>query len=351
MSLITIFPMSGPNKIDSTNYYYPKPLIEINDQTMIGQAIESYISISDKFHFALNESDIEKYHLDMVVRNYCLDKNVDVSSISVSPAGALSTALLISCEYEAGNELIIANYDQYLDFSVDEAIASFRKSNLDFGCVTFNSTHPKWSYIDFDDDDFIARSAEKNPISTNALAGIYYFKDISIFKECAMKAIEQGPRSKEIFYVSEAINQFVLQGKKGKAFSIRPDQYVKFYDEAMISKFSSSNQKIKNSVRKLIDFLNSKDAKNINQYVNENVTFFANEKKISLNRNKFISTFLSYFPLDSIFTIKEIAVNSSSAFVYIDVKFKKGSFDIFCLFNYELNGKISSSKISNIPEK
>ena len=41
--------------------------------------------------------------------------------------------------------------------------------------MTFPNTHPRWSYARIE-DDLVVAVAEKQPISRNATAGLYYFR-------------------------------------------------------------------------------------------------------------------------------------------------------------------------------
>ena len=249
MSLLTIFPMSGANRYESTAFHYPKPLIEIGTSTMVGQAIEPYCTISDNLHFAVNKNDVVEYRLDLVIKNNVKNVEFSMTEISAETSGALATCMLVAASYPAESELIIANYDQAIDFSVDEAIKCFRDNSADFGCVTFESSHPKWSFVEVDNGGTIKRFAEKVPISTNALVGFYYFKSIGDFRRAAERVVMNSPRYADCFYVSEAFNQLILVGKIGQCFEINPDQYVKFTEPTAIDSFNKSLFSVKKRLR------------------------------------------------------------------------------------------------------
>ena len=63
----------------------------------------------------------------------------------------------------------------------------FQLKGIDGGILTFQSTHPKWSYAKLDNQGFVNEVAEKKPISTNATVGIYYYKKGSDYVSCAEK--------------------------------------------------------------------------------------------------------------------------------------------------------------------
>jgi len=88
------------------------------------------------------------------------------------------------------------------------------ENNCDGGIVTFNSTHPKWSFVKLDDNGFVTEVAEKNPISDIATVGIYFWKKGSDYVKYAEKMIEKNVRINNEFYVCPVFNQAIEDGKK-----------------------------------------------------------------------------------------------------------------------------------------
>ena len=86
--------------------------------------------------------------------------------------------------------------DQLVSINIDRAINYFVNANCDGGLVTFNSRNPRWSYAMITNNK-VQQTAEKNPISNNAIAGIYYFKDGLTFMQASFL----------INYIKEQINQ------------------------------------------------------------------------------------------------------------------------------------------------
>ena len=56
--------------------------------------------------------------------------------------------------------------------------------------------------------------AEKRVISKIASAGFYYFKNKNLFIESCMQTMLDGELINGLFYISSAINQLILKGKK-----------------------------------------------------------------------------------------------------------------------------------------
>ena len=75
--------------------------------------------------------------------------------------GAASTTLLAKQFINNDNPLVIANSDQYIDWNPRETMYNFTSKDIDGGILTFNSTHPKWSYAKTDDKGTVTEVAEK----------------------------------------------------------------------------------------------------------------------------------------------------------------------------------------------
>ena len=83
---------------------------------------------------------------------------------------------------------------------------------IDGGILTFESTHPKWSYARLDDAGFVSEVAEKNPISTHATTGHYYWNNWGTFKKSAYTMIDKNIRVNGEFYLCPVFNQTIEDG-------------------------------------------------------------------------------------------------------------------------------------------
>jgi len=91
----------------------------------------------------------------------------------------------------------------------------FRKKEQQSGILTFYSTHPKWSFARVNDRGSVTEGAEKNPISTNATVGYYYWKKGSDFVKYAEQMINKNVRVNNEFYVCPVFNEAIADGKNG----------------------------------------------------------------------------------------------------------------------------------------
>ena len=113
---------------------------------------------------------IDKFNIDKMLKLIVPDCKIVVTDGITE--GAASTTLLAKEYIDNDAPLLIANSDQYIDWN-QERLYNFTSKDIDGGILTFNSTHPKFlRKTDMDD----VTELQKNPISSNATVGIYYWK-------------------------------------------------------------------------------------------------------------------------------------------------------------------------------
>jgi dTDP-glucose pyrophosphorylase len=93
--------------------------------------------------------------------------------------------------------------------------------DVDGGILTFESTHPKWSFAKTDENGFVTEVAEKKPISNLATCGIYYWKKGSDYVKFAEQMIKKNIRVNNEFYVCPVFNEAIADSKKIKTFSVK----------------------------------------------------------------------------------------------------------------------------------
>jgi dTDP-glucose pyrophosphorylase len=116
--------------------------------------------------------------------------------------------------------LILANSDQFIEWDSNEFMYKMSETNSDAGIVTFRSTHPKWSFVKINEIGLVIEVAEKNPISNNATAGIYYWKNGSDYIKYAEQMIRKDLKVNNEFYVCPVFNEAIADGKQIRVFEI-----------------------------------------------------------------------------------------------------------------------------------
>lgn len=217
-TLNVLIPMAGAgSRFEQAGYTFPKPLIEINGKPMIQVVVEN-LNLDANYIYVVQKAHREKYNLDALL-NLLTPKCTIVETTAVTE-GAACTALLAKEFINNNSPLFFANSDQFVEWNSNEFMYKMQETNCDGGIVTFQATHPKWSFAKVDDNGFVTEVAEKNPISDVATVGYYFWKRGSDFVKYAEKMIEKNIRVNNEFYVCPVFNQAIQDSKKIKTFNV-----------------------------------------------------------------------------------------------------------------------------------
>jgi NDP-sugar pyrophosphorylase family protein len=233
-----IIPFGGSSELfSSAGYFYPKPLIEIAGKTMVELVLENpaKAGLDCKFIFIVKEEDIIKFHLDNTLR--LLNPDCEIVVLKNSTKGALCSVLMAIDKYDKDDSLLILNGDQIIDYDFSKFLDFWKNNDADCGLVTFNSIHPRWSYARVDQNHLVLQTAEKNPISSNAIAGYYYFSNRDLFLMAAFQSIKDSSDSNESYFLSPVVNQLILMNKKICSYQIDSNLYHSFYSPHMLKEY------------------------------------------------------------------------------------------------------------------
>jgi len=237
-----LIPLGGKSAFfDVEEYPFPKPLIEINGKLMIELLIDSFVTIEEEytFIFVVQQEDCRKYHLDNTLKLLTNDK-CKIVILNNLAKGAACSALMAIDHINTADKLVISNGDQVVDGDMNNILLFMEEKNSDAGVVCFQSVHPKWSYVRLDENGGIVETAEKRPISKNAIAGIYYFRHGTDFVTSAMRSIAKDASVDGLFYIAPTLNELVLENKKLDLFRIETHQYHSFYSPQKIKEYEMS---------------------------------------------------------------------------------------------------------------
>ena len=217
--LNVLIPMAGAgSRFEQAGYTFPKPLIEVNGKPMIQVVIEN-LNLDANYIYVVQKNHREKYNLDTLLN--LLTPNCQIVETTDLTEGAACTALLAKNYINNDNPLFFANSDQFAEWDSNEFMYKMQETNADGGIVTFESTHPKWSFVKLNNDGIITEVAEKNPISNIATVGYYFWKKGSDFVKYAEQMIQKNIRVNNEFYVCPVFNEAINDKKIIKSFNIK----------------------------------------------------------------------------------------------------------------------------------
>jgi dTDP-glucose pyrophosphorylase len=210
--LNVLIPMAGAgSRFASVGYTFPKPLIEVRGKPMIQVVVEN-LNIEANYIFIVQKEHYEKYNLKYLLN--VIAPNCKIVQVDGLTEGAACTTLLAKEFIDNDSPLVMANSDQFVEWNSNECLYAFTADSIDGGIITFESTHPKWSYAKLGEDGFVSEVAEKRPISNLATVGIYYWRHGSDYVRYAEQMIQKNIRVNNEFYVCPVFNEAIQDSKK-----------------------------------------------------------------------------------------------------------------------------------------
>jgi NDP-sugar pyrophosphorylase family protein len=245
-----LMPMAGKSLFfGDEKFPFPKPIIEICGKPMVQYVIDNFKSIDEpqEFIFILSSAECNKYHLDKILKLLTDGKCKNIKIEKPTKGAACSTLLAID-HIDNDDELVISNCDQVMDIVLKDVVSNFRKTKCDAGVVSFNSVHPRWSFVRLDEHGLVVETAEKRPISKSAIAGFYYFKKGSCFVKAAMDSIRKDSSVEGSFFIAPVLNELILNQMKIGTYPIEDNKYHTFYSPQKIEEYEKqmfNTEKIK----------------------------------------------------------------------------------------------------------
>jgi hypothetical protein len=205
-----IVPLAGPDLIDAR--YGPRPLFPVNGRPLIATALEgrlwaARLAPSD-YVFVLRQID----GLPPIVA--FLEETWPGAAIIVLPrltGGAMLTALCgVALTAVPKMPLVVDLADILFDGGPD--LNSWRKG-LGGIVPCFHSSDPHYSYLRTEGGK-VVEAAEKQVISDNASAGVYFFRDAATYLTAASHSLADpsGQRQLDALFVCPLMNGVLAQG-------------------------------------------------------------------------------------------------------------------------------------------
>jgi NDP-sugar pyrophosphorylase family protein len=200
-----LIPAAGAgSRFAKAGYTLPKPLIDVNGKPMLRHVLDNLAWCEPTRTVVLTQryfdgfDDVTQKHVDGLTE------------------GAACTALLAEGLLAADEPLIIANSDQLIEWGGDMADAHHLLSCFDgaLWCFDAPDRSPKWSYVLADAQTGVIHTVrEKQPISTRATCGIYYYAKADYFFRSARAMMAMNDRFNNEFYMAPTFNYLIAAGK------------------------------------------------------------------------------------------------------------------------------------------
>jgi dTDP-glucose pyrophosphorylase len=213
-----LMPMGGlGQRFRDEGYTVPKPLIEVKGKAMFLHALDSFnVYQGDKRHFFVIRQDAEDaYNLATSIKN--IQPDAKIAILQHNTQGAVETCLRARDLIDPQLPLIIMDCDfSFTSGDYFAKVADLAERNIYDGVLlSFDSNDGRYSYARLNDAGDVVQTAEKNVISSNALAGAYCFRNGEIFLEAADELLRKSLNNDmNEYFISLLYNILLKQGKK-----------------------------------------------------------------------------------------------------------------------------------------
>lgn len=220
---------------------YPSCLTEVGGGVSVLERIVLNTSnlTETKYAFAILSKDADNYHLDKVAN--ILVPGAKVVRVPENTKGSACTALLVAANLDQDAELLIVSANEIVDVDLQSVIEDFRGRLLDAGTLVFKSIHPRYSYVRLSHEGYVVEAAQRKPISNQATAGIFWFRNTSDFVAASMDSIRKDTRVMDKFFVAPTFNQLILQQQKIGVWNLDIDLYYPLKNDKQLQKFSGGS--------------------------------------------------------------------------------------------------------------
>lgn len=217
-SLHIVMPMAGEgSRFLKEGWTTPKPLIELRGKALFQRAIDSVAvpGVPMKYSFIVRQEHIDRYAIDERIR--ALQPGANIFAVRQTTRGAVETCLVAESAITDDDAVVVMDCDlefrsrRYAEL-ISDALSQPADNAAGGALVSFESTDPRYSYAAVGANGLVIRTAEKEPISTHALCGAYFFASGRQFKQVAHQLLHDGTHGKPEFYVSLLYNYLLAAG-------------------------------------------------------------------------------------------------------------------------------------------
>ena len=203
---------------------YPSCLKEVKGKSVLEHIAERIKSIiGSDVMFAFLESEFQKFHLDNITS--LLVPGSKSVNISAETKGSGCTGLLCASQLDQEKELLIVTANELVEIDFMKFLDDLRKRELDAGTLIFQSVHPRYSFVKLE-DNFVVEVAQRNPISSNATAGVFWYQKTKHFVDAMKNNILKRAEVNGLYFVAPSFNELILKDLKVGIYELSQDEYI-----------------------------------------------------------------------------------------------------------------------------
>ena len=233
----TLILAAGSSFTNSTDMNYPAIMTEFNGKPLVQWIVEDMIPLKqEKIVIVVNQEDIDRFHIDRTLN--LIEPMIDVVGVPSDLGGAACSALIGLQFLNQEEEVIIINGNEKLTENHSILMSQIYERKTAASVVSFDSIHPRYSYAKVDSMQNVIEVSEKDPISRNALVGFFWFSKVSIIDKAIKMMILKGATVNDVYYLSPAINEIVLEGLDVSMVKVDNSKYHPMKSEWQLSEYA-----------------------------------------------------------------------------------------------------------------
>lgn len=199
----------------------PKYMLEAGGKTLFEHALGSLpLGLSGKVVLVALRAHEEEFGVkafaEARMRTLAPGKRWELLLLDAPTRGQAETALAAEAAVSPGEGLAVYNIDTAFVSPSLEGRLRDPSARLDgvIGSFRLEGGDDKWSFAETGPGGLVARTAEKERISSDALTGFYHFSRASDFFGAARAQIAAGAAVRGEFYVAPVYNPLIAAGGK-----------------------------------------------------------------------------------------------------------------------------------------
>jgi len=226
-----ILPMAGKgSRFSELGYDIPKPILPVNGNPMIVEAVDCLPKTDNKTFITLSEH-VTKYQIDNVLKEK-YDKCNVVKIDSVTEGQACTCEIGINhSNLNMNDPILISASDNGILYDNAEIQKLLDNENVDVIVWSFRNNQSSkvspnsYAWLDVDDNGNIQHVSCKKfiydePLKTHAIVGTMFFRKAKYFMDGLEKNYKNNIRTNNEFYVDDVLNQNIKQGLTVKVFEV-----------------------------------------------------------------------------------------------------------------------------------
>ena len=213
-----VIPMAGHgNRFKGAGYKIPKYLIEVKGKKLLEYSLESLpLELATNIIFIALKEHQDKFDINQKIKEILNNKAFNLVLLDDVTEGQAQTVLAAKNKINLNVDLVIYNIDTYFKSKTLKSVLLDKELKKDGVLGAFKSDGSNWSFAKLNDRGIIIETAEKVPISNNALTGFYHYTNPNDFIKTAEYFISKKEKYKNEYYIAPMYNKLIEEGKSFK---------------------------------------------------------------------------------------------------------------------------------------